>query len=74
MGVPVWRTKVSYVPQRAGLMAGTPMEYWTLVLSFNARKGESKLIDDPVRIGLGWNLPQRSNAVLRNRSARLTDW
>ena len=55
--IPHWRSQVQYVPQRGGLMLGTPTEYFSKVKNFTSRRGKDT--DDPISIASAWNLPQR---------------
>ncbi|KAF1803997.1 P-loop containing nucleoside triphosphate hydrolase protein [Mucor lusitanicus] len=52
--IPVWRSRVMYVPQRPAVHPGTPMDFFNMVKKYASQK--SKTVDDPVKIGTEWNL------------------
>ncbi|KAI9473656.1 MAG: P-loop containing nucleoside triphosphate hydrolase protein [Benjaminiella poitrasii] len=54
--IPIWRSRVMYVPQRPSAHAGTPMDFFNMVEKYSSQK--NKKIDDPVKIGSEWNLSQ----------------
>ncbi|KAI7907419.1 P-loop containing nucleoside triphosphate hydrolase protein [Cokeromyces recurvatus] len=54
--IPVWRSRVMYVPQRPSAHSGTPMDFFNMVKKYKSQK--HKKTDDPVRIGSEWNLSQ----------------
>jgi len=41
-GIPKFRTRVQYVPQRPSLLPGTPRDFLTTILRFSARKAHPK--------------------------------
>ncbi|GBB98033.1 hypothetical protein RclHR1_03120018 [Rhizophagus clarus] len=53
-GIPVWRTRVMYVPQRTPVMTGTPMEFYRKMTKFNAQK--TTYHDDPIEISQKWDI------------------
>lgn len=44
--VPIWRSKVMYVPQRPSVHPGTPLDFFNMVRKFGSQK--DKKIDNPV--------------------------
>lgn len=44
--VPVWRSRVMYVPQRPSVHPGTPMDFFKMVKNFASQK--NKELGDPV--------------------------
>ncbi|KAI8343697.1 P-loop containing nucleoside triphosphate hydrolase protein, partial [Chlamydoabsidia padenii] len=55
-GIPTWRSKVMYVPQRAAVHPGTPMDLFEMAKKFQAQKGKS--FGDPTKIGMEWHLSE----------------
>ncbi|CAO3643377.1 unnamed protein product [Cunninghamella blakesleeana] len=55
-GIPQWRSKVMYVPQRAAIHPGTPLDLFNMAKSFQSQK--SKTFGDPTKIGMEWNLSE----------------
>jgi ABC-type iron transport system FetAB ATPase subunit len=55
--VPIWRSRVMYVPQRPSVHPGTPLDFFNMVKKFASQKNKKK-IDDPVQIGIQWNLSE----------------
>lgn len=45
-GIPNWRSKVMYVPQRPAVHPGTPMDLFNMAKKYSSQKG--KCFDDPV--------------------------
>lgn len=45
--IPIWRSRVMYVPQRPAVHPGTPMDFFNMVKKYASQK--SKKLDDPVR-------------------------
>lgn len=45
-GIPHWRSKVMYVPQRPAVHPGTPMDLFNMAKKYSSQKG--KYFDDPV--------------------------
>ncbi|ORZ03872.1 ATP-binding cassette transporter [Syncephalastrum racemosum] len=56
-GIPRWRSKVMYVPQRPTAHPGTPLDLFRTVRKFSSQK-EKKQIGNPVEIGMKWNLSE----------------
>ncbi|KXS19808.1 P-loop containing nucleoside triphosphate hydrolase protein [Gonapodya prolifera JEL478] len=65
LGVPTWRSRVMYVPQRPPVIPGTPIDFYTdVVAKFGTQKeGASeagglrkRTFQDPVEIGKLWTL------------------
>ncbi|KAL1927745.1 hypothetical protein VTP01DRAFT_3566 [Rhizomucor pusillus] len=56
-GIPNWRSKVMYVPQRPAVHAGTPLDFFNVVKNFASQKNKTTL-GDPVQIGMQWNLSE----------------
>ncbi|CAI2163104.1 5918_t:CDS:2 [Funneliformis geosporum] len=54
-GIPNWRTRVMYVPQRAPIMPGTPMEFYTKMLSFKQQRTRNCHVD-PIELSQQWNV------------------
>ncbi|CAG8435830.1 670_t:CDS:2 [Funneliformis caledonium] len=48
-GIPNWRTRVMYVPQRAPIMPGSPMEFYQKMLSFKHQRSRNCHVD-PIEI------------------------
>ncbi|KAJ4487944.1 P-loop containing nucleoside triphosphate hydrolase protein [Lentinula aciculospora] len=63
-GIPIYRTKIAYVPQRPPLLPGTPRDFLATASSFKARrKGKGKKdtrstedLENPVRIAGSWGI------------------
>ncbi|CAG8628573.1 25470_t:CDS:2 [Gigaspora margarita] len=55
-GIPNWRTRVMYVPQRTPIMQGTPLEFHENVLKFKSQQKDRYKYDDPVEIAERWNV------------------
>ncbi len=68
IGIPIFRTRVLYVPQRPSLLPGTPRDFLITVSGFkahnpkNAQKaGETggrviSNLEDPIRVGEAWGV------------------
>ncbi|KAJ3344119.1 hypothetical protein HDU93_003282 [Gonapodya sp. JEL0774] len=64
LGVPTWRSRVMYVPQRPPVMPGTPIDFYNdVVCKFAAHKEDlgagalrKRKFTDPVDIGKRWGL------------------
>ncbi|CAI2162964.1 16728_t:CDS:2 [Funneliformis geosporum] len=48
-------TRVMYVPQRAPIMPGTPMEFYTKMLSFKQQRTRNCHVD-PIELSQQWNV------------------
>ncbi|KAG0168418.1 hypothetical protein DFQ28_010684 [Apophysomyces sp. BC1034] len=55
-GIPAWRSKVMYVPQRPAIHPGTPLDLFNMVKKYASQK--DKQFGDPVQIGMDWNLSE----------------
>ncbi|KAF9924183.1 hypothetical protein FBU30_005801 [Linnemannia zychae] len=55
-GVPIWRSKIMYIPQRTTIMEGTPHDFYQEVRSFSTHKRSKDSYDDPVQIALDWGI------------------
>ncbi|KAF8935141.1 P-loop containing nucleoside triphosphate hydrolase protein [Dissophora ornata] len=55
-GIPTWRSKVMYIPQRTAIMEGTPLDFVEEVRKFGAHKKNAHSYDDPVQIALDWGI------------------
>ncbi|KAI7870180.1 P-loop containing nucleoside triphosphate hydrolase protein [Spinellus fusiger] len=55
-GIPKWRSRVMYVPQRPAIHSGVPLELFEMVKKYTSQNG--KTFGDPVKIGLEWNLSE----------------
>lgn len=64
-GVPSWRCRVSYLPQRPALLPGSPTDFFQTVKNYDARKkywqdrfgSKSGRGLDPVEIAEKWQVP-----------------
>ncbi|KAI8982337.1 P-loop containing nucleoside triphosphate hydrolase protein [Mycotypha africana] len=54
--VPIWRSRVMYVPQRPAVHPGTPLDFFKMVKKYASQK--NKNTDDPVEIGCQFNLSE----------------
>jgi ABC-type iron transport system FetAB ATPase subunit len=45
-GVPTWRARVLYVPQRPSVHPGTPLDFYNMVRKYASQK--NRQVDDPV--------------------------
>ncbi|KAG1320524.1 hypothetical protein G6F62_011291 [Rhizopus arrhizus] len=54
--IPIWRSRVMYVPQRPAIHPGTPLDFFNVVKNYASQK--NKKIDDPIKIGCEWNLSE----------------
>lgn len=54
--IPIWRSRVMYVPQRPAVHPGTPLDFFNIVKNYASQK--NKKIDDPIKIGCEWNLSE----------------
>ncbi|KAI9259030.1 P-loop containing nucleoside triphosphate hydrolase protein [Sporodiniella umbellata] len=55
-GIPTWRSRIMYVPQRAAVHPGTPMDLFNMAKNYASQKG--KYVGDPIKVGLDWNLSE----------------
>ena len=56
-GVPNYRTKVQYIPQRPSLLSGTPIDFLNRIKSFKSRQSTSDNGGlDPFRIAEEWGI------------------
>ncbi|RKP25257.1 P-loop containing nucleoside triphosphate hydrolase protein [Syncephalis pseudoplumigaleata] len=62
-GIPTWRTRVAYVPQRPATLPGTPFDFYERVCSFAAQQQRLKQLvasrstpATTIDVGLQWNL------------------
>ncbi|CAB4486672.1 unnamed protein product [Rhizophagus irregularis] len=55
-GIPVWRTRVMYVPQRTPIMPGTPMEFYNKMSDFGAQR--TIYHNDPIEISQRWGISE----------------
>ncbi|KAJ3285168.1 hypothetical protein HK104_009610 [Borealophlyctis nickersoniae] len=56
-GIPEWRSKVMYVPQRPPAVVGTPRQFVETMAQFGAQKRRRVQGQSPEDIGYSWNLP-----------------
>ncbi|KAK4705822.1 hypothetical protein P7C70_g375, partial [Phenoliferia sp. Uapishka_3] len=56
LGVPVWRSKVLYLPQRPALLPGTPAEFWDTLRAFKSRQGQQRNPGNPWEIAKEWGI------------------
>lgn len=54
--IPVWRSRVMYVPQRPAVHPGTPMDFFNMVKKYASQK--SKTVDDPVTSNTSMTYPR----------------
>ncbi|KAI6028425.1 P-loop containing nucleoside triphosphate hydrolase protein [Pisolithus orientalis] len=63
-GVPTYRTKVSYVPQRPSLLAGTPRDFLNTVSSFSSRTPKTTVrrsnsdLTYPIEVANAWGIDE----------------
>ncbi len=56
-GVPTYRKKVAYVPQRSPILPGTPRDFVTKILSLTARSDEPmSSSQNIIDLGAAWSL------------------
>jgi len=63
LGVPFFRTKVFYVPQRPSLLPRTPREFLATISSFSSRKTPKSVSDStgltyPIEIAKSWGIDE----------------
>nr|CAG8454971.1 5147_t:CDS:2 [Entrophospora candida] len=56
--IPIWRTRVLYVPQRPPIIPGTPLDYLKKIRSFKAQQKIVHLHNDPVEISSRWDIKE----------------
>ncbi|KAI8373190.1 P-loop containing nucleoside triphosphate hydrolase protein [Radiomyces spectabilis] len=56
-GIPEWRSRVMYVPQRPATHPGCPMDLFKAVKKFSSQKHKAKL-GNPITIGMNWELSE----------------
>lgn len=60
-GIPQYRTKVQYLPQRPGLLPGTPRDFFERIKQFASRTNVTKeYYEQPSEIAREWDLPVKS--------------
>ncbi|KIM65296.1 hypothetical protein SCLCIDRAFT_1212460 [Scleroderma citrinum Foug A] len=58
-GVPTYRTKVFYVPQRPSLLSGTPRDFLVTVTSFRSRRfKQTASHSNPIEISKDWGIDE----------------
>jgi ABC-type iron transport system FetAB ATPase subunit len=58
-GVPTFRTRIFYVPQRPALLPGTPREFMATVTSFQSRRSTSESdLALAMDISKGWGIDE----------------
>ncbi|KAG0020134.1 hypothetical protein BGZ80_004724 [Entomortierella chlamydospora] len=55
LGIPTWRSRIMYIPQRTATMEGTPTDFLEVVRKFGTHK-KKDTYDDPVQIALDWGI------------------
>lgn len=55
-GIPAWRAKIMYLPQRPALLPGTPEEFWDTIVKYESRKHVRQARKDPVHIADNWRI------------------
>ncbi|KAJ3317340.1 hypothetical protein HDU76_001224 [Blyttiomyces sp. JEL0837] len=59
-GIPEYRARVQYVPQKPPALSGTPHMFIDSMKKFKSQRDKGTGGWDPVEIGLSWNLPADS--------------
>jgi ABC-type iron transport system FetAB ATPase subunit len=61
IGIPEYRTKITYVPQRPSLLPGTPRNFLTKISSFAARRNQTHdtLVQAPISVAKSWGIDTR---------------
>ncbi|CAG8457088.1 5849_t:CDS:2 [Paraglomus occultum] len=54
--IPLWRTRVMYVPQRPVIMPGTPFAFHEKIRSYAALKKNRSAHEDPIEISARWGI------------------
>ncbi|KAJ1966944.1 hypothetical protein IWQ62_002150 [Dispira parvispora] len=57
MGIPIWRSRVMYVPQYPAIFPGSPLDFFFKVKQFSAHTSKDYW-DDPVDIANRWGLDE----------------
>ncbi|KAF9172504.1 hypothetical protein BGX21_009748 [Mortierella sp. AD011] len=55
LGIPTWRSRVMYIPQRTATMEGSANDFLAVVRKFGTHK-KKDTYDDPVQIALDWGV------------------
>ncbi|KAG0019639.1 hypothetical protein BGZ81_009643 [Podila clonocystis] len=55
-GIPTWRSRVMYIPQRTAVLEGTPLDFVEQVRSFAVHRRAKTVHADPVEIALEWGI------------------
>ncbi|EGN95960.1 hypothetical protein SERLA73DRAFT_185413 [Serpula lacrymans var. lacrymans S7.3] len=62
LGIPNYRTRIFYVPQRPSLLPGTPRDFLTEISSFKARKPKSHAASSernyPIDVSKAWGIDE----------------
>ena len=53
-GIPTYRVKVAYIPQRPSLLPGTPLDFLNHIRTFSSREGSSEHV--PSELAREWGL------------------
>lgn len=56
LGIPSYRTRVQYVPQRPSLLPGTPLDLIQAIQSFASRSKSGNIEQDAMRIANDWGI------------------
>ncbi|KAM0756587.1 P-loop containing nucleoside triphosphate hydrolase protein [Meredithblackwellia eburnea MCA 4105] len=56
LGVPLWRSRILYLPQRPALLPGTPNEFFTTLKGFKSRRGLEASLGDPKEVAKEWGI------------------
>ncbi|KAI9275445.1 P-loop containing nucleoside triphosphate hydrolase protein [Phascolomyces articulosus] len=56
-GIPVWRSRVMYIPQRPTAHPGCPLDLFNIVKKYSSQRVKDN-IGDPIQIGMQWNLSE----------------
>ncbi|KAG9299529.1 hypothetical protein G9A89_020700 [Geosiphon pyriformis] len=56
--IPMWRTRVMYVPQRSAIMPGTPLEFVERIRAYATQQKNKNNHGDPVEISSRWNISE----------------
>ncbi len=57
-GVPEYRKRVLYIPQRQSLLPGTPREFVKQIHKYSSRKNEEDNEAEAVHLAGSWSLPE----------------
>ncbi|KAF9332109.1 hypothetical protein BG006_005026 [Podila minutissima] len=55
-GIPTWRSRIMYIPQRTAMLEGTPLDFLERVHSFAVHRRAKTTYADPIEIALDWGI------------------